>query len=259
MPSIARSAVLAMSAVAVLLAPLPSAAADTVPQDPAVAGTIGFCDLHDHQVTDGPVDGTPFVWKAVASQPPPKDYLGRGENTILNIFQPRPGVPAGEWSGDQLTAATFYQSSTHPAAIATSQDLPLSAIVAEFPPLVDGLYELRMYFGKTDYGVYSATYPAVFIRVTGDRWNVVNGAPVDCSSGQGQSSEVLAGTVSKQDATRIPDSASVPPPASAESAATGRPSPADGPGSPSPTASSDAGRPRPGAQSSEASTPSLVA
>lgn len=191
----------ALLAATIAFAPLLTAAparADAVPADAQAHGFIGFCDRHDHPLAGGDVGAAPFVWKAVASEPPPKAYLGKGQNAVLNIYQPRPGVDAAEWSGDQLTAATFYTTKAAPAVQSTLKDIPLSVVVKEFPPLVDGLYELRMYFGRANYGLYSASYPATFIRVDGDHWSVVKGGTVNCAAASGESTEVLAGTVTRQ-------------------------------------------------------------
>lgn len=192
--SAAGAGALAVLSIMTLDAGGAAAAGGAIP-DPSAKGFIGLCDTHDHNVTGGSVRAKPFVWKAVASVPPPKALLGRGENAVLNIYQPRPGVAPGDWSGDQLTAATFYYTPRAPSTQATLKDSPLSLIVKEFPPLVDGLYELRMYFGKSNAGLYSATYPATFIRVTGDHWNVVSGGTVNCAASSGQSAEVLMGVV----------------------------------------------------------------
>jgi len=196
-----RRAVRALLAVAIAVAPLVTAAAaraDAVPADAQAHGFIGFCDRNDHPVVGGDVGAAPFVWKAVASQGPPAAYQGKGQNAVLNVYQPRPGVDAAEWSGDQLTAATFYTIKAAPAVQSTLKDIPLSVVVKEFPPLVDGLYELRMYFGRANYGLYSATYPATFIRVDGDHWSVLKGGTVNCAAASGESTEVLAGTVTRQ-------------------------------------------------------------
>src|ERR1700685_1919637 len=73
--------------------------------DPSAVGYIGFCDLAGNNVTSGAVTSTPFVWKAVASVPPPKSYRGTGQNAALTIFQARQATPPSLWSGDQLTGA----------------------------------------------------------------------------------------------------------------------------------------------------------
>jgi hypothetical protein len=197
------SAAVVLALAVVCIGATPSSAAPTVPNDPNAKGFIGLCDSQDRNVTGGNVDTAPFVWKAIASIPPPKQFLGRGENAVLDIFQPRPGVEPAEWSGDQLTAATFYTARRAPSTQATLKDIPLSVVVSEFPALVDGLYQLRMYFGRTNVGIYSATYPATFIRVTGDRWSVVSGGRVNCGAASGNSTEVLTGAMSPKEAYGI--------------------------------------------------------
>jgi hypothetical protein len=223
-------AVAVLAAASTLLLGVGPAAA--LPVDPNAKGFIGLCDSQNHNVSGGSLAAAPFVWKAVASEPPPKAYVGRGENAVLNIYQPRPGVDPADWSGDQFTGATFYSSPDAPAAQATLKDIPLSVIVNEFPPLVDGLYQLRLYFGRTNVGLYSATYPATTIRVQGNRWSVVNGGTVNCAASSGQSAEVLTGAVSREDAygTATPQPARGRP-SSAPTRATTIPAPGSGSGS----------------------------
>jgi hypothetical protein len=171
-----------------------------VPSDPAQHGYIGLCDGSGHNVTSGNIHSSPFVWKAVGSQPPPSAYTGKGENAVLNIYQLRSNVPAAEWSGEQLTAATFYSHPSQPTAQATTVDLSLADIIADYPLMDGGRYELRMYFGKSNYGDYSDTYPATFIQVTGSTWRVIAGGTVSCGSARGVSDEVLTGGIPKTDA-----------------------------------------------------------
>lgn len=159
--------------------------------DPGALGYIGLCDLAGHNVTSGSVDSVPFVWKAVSSIEPPKAYRGNGENTVLQIYQPRPDTQPAYYSGDQLTGATLYKSVGPPAAMATYKDLSLRTIIKEFPPKVDGLYELRMSFGKVDYATYTQTYPATVIQVVGNRWHVVRGGLVDCNKAKAASMETI--------------------------------------------------------------------
>lgn len=195
----AAAALVAVSCVALGAAPA-GAAASSIPTDPNAKGFIGLCDNQNRNVTGGDINTPPFAWKAVASTPPPKSLLGRGQNAVLNIFQPRPNVTPAEWSGDQLTAATFYTTSRAPSTQATLTDIPLSVIIKEYPPQLGGLYQLRMYFGKTNSGLYSATYPATFIRVQGSHWSVVSGGRVNCAASSGTSTEVLTGAFSPRQA-----------------------------------------------------------
>jgi len=193
-----RIGLVAAMLAATVMTPATAAGADTgVPADANAKGFIGLCDQNNHNVTGGSINDTPFVWKAVSSMRPPSSVIGKGQNAVLDIFQPRPQVEAGDWSGDQLTAASFYTDANAPAAQSTLKDIPLSLIVKEYPPLVNGLYELRMFYGITSTAnLYSATYPATFIRVSGDRWSVVTGGTVNCAAAGANSLEVATGQMS---------------------------------------------------------------
>ncbi len=187
----------AVAAFAFSAAATSASATAALPTDPAAHGYIGLCDEAGNNVTGGSIDSKPFVWKAVASQAPPAAYQGTGENAILNIYQPRPGVQPAEWSGNSLTAASFYKGKVATVQ-STYADSSLKEFMQLFPPMMDGLYELRMYFGKASYGLYSATYPATTIRVSGDRWQLVSGGAVKCGSAKAVSNEQLTGVVSKK-------------------------------------------------------------
>lgn len=182
-----------VAATAWLLAGTASAgAAGTVPfADPAAHGYIGFCDMAGHNVVSGNINTRPFVWRAVSSVAPPRGYRGHGENTSLDVFQPRPDVPASEFSGDQLEGTSLFNDPKHATAQATYKDLSLRTIIHEYPPLLHGLYQLRMPFGKVGYGTYDATYPATVIQVTGNTWRVVSGGLVDCNKARGGSTETI--------------------------------------------------------------------
>lgn len=179
----------------------PAAATAGLPNDPAASGYIGLCDEAGHNVTGGSIDTVPFVWKAVSSTAPPAQFQGPGENAVLNIYQPRPQVLPAEWSGHPLTAASYYSSKAHPAVQATYGDESLADFTSIYPPLVDGLYVLRMGYGKADYGLYDRTYPSTTIQVQGTRWKVVAGGTVDCSTAKAVSNEQLTGVVTKQQYT----------------------------------------------------------
>jgi hypothetical protein len=173
----------------------PASAASALPTDPAARGYIGLCDQAGHNVSGGSVDTTPFAWKAVASTKPPAAYQGNGENAALEIYQPRPGVPAAEWSGAQVTAASFYSTPAHPAVQATYADQSLRDFMHDYPPMVDGLFQLRMTYGKAGYGLYGEYYPATIIQVVGQRWHVVSGGTVDCAAAEGVSNEQRTGSL----------------------------------------------------------------
>lgn len=162
------------------------------PADPTARGTLTLCGPTGAPVIGGTLGTAPFVWKAVSSQPAPTGYSGAGQNADLAIYQVRPGIDPGDWSGDQLTADTEYQQSSHPVAQATSKDISLQIITSEYPPMGDGYYELRMYFGKLGYGQTTEQYPSAFIQVDGNAWRLVAGGGGSCAP-VGKSSEVFSG------------------------------------------------------------------
>jgi hypothetical protein len=223
--TLAASAVVAATATAALslLAPAAMAAGSGVPfTDPNVHGYVALCDLSGNNVTSGSVASAPFVWKAVSSTAAPAGYAGKGQNTALTIYQPRKGVDPGEWNGDQLTGASFYQKGHPPAAAATYKDISLATIVREFPPTWDGLYQLRMIVARKGYGDYTQTYPATVIQVTGATWHVVQGGTASCNQAHTTSSETFAGIpVTNPKSTRLQTPASAPDPQRATTVAGG--------------------------------------
>lgn len=169
-----------------------AAAAVDIPSDPAAHGFIGLCGVDDKPMTGGSIHDQPFVWKALSSLPPQAEAQGKQEVATLYVVQPRPETPASDWNGNQMTATDVYSTPNVPTAQATKLDDPLSAMVNDYPPMVNGLYELRMYLGNEQNTGFLDQYPATFIQVNGDRWSVVQGGTVDCSTGQAVSSEVQA-------------------------------------------------------------------
>jgi hypothetical protein len=161
--------------------------------DPSAHGYIALCDLDGHNVTSGNIHTHPFVWQAVSSLPAPDGYSGKGQNAGLLMFQPRRGVSPADWNGDELTAATQYKGTKYPAAEATYKDFSLADFIKEFPSGLDGLYQLRMHFAKKNYGVYTQTYPATVIQVTGNTWHVVQGGTTQCKAVVARSTEYKVG------------------------------------------------------------------
>lgn len=181
-----------------------------LPDDPKAQGYVGLCNENGRNVTGGSIDAKPFIWKAVATQPPPKAYQGAGENAVLNVYQPRVGVAPAYWSGLSLSAASFYSTPKLPAVQSSYGDASLADVIDLLPPRENGLLVLRVYWGKANYGLYSATYPTTTIQVTGRMWHVVSGGTVACSASQGKSVAVLTGAVPKSDASpRRPDPAQI--------------------------------------------------
>lgn len=185
-----------------------AAASRALPADSAAQGYVGLCNEAGQNVTGGSVDTRPFIWKAVASTPPPSAYQGHGQNAVLGIFQPRKQTLPIEWGGTSLTAASYYRQRATPAAQATYTDQSLRSVITRYPPKVDGLYVLRMYFGRAGYGTYTASYPATTIQVTGSTWRVVAGGTVNCHHASAVSNEALTGVAGAKSTTPRKPSAS---------------------------------------------------
>ncbi len=182
------AAVAACLAAAVFAGP---AHADSVPYtDSKATGIIGLCNEDLKPITSGSLSSAPFVWLAVGSTAAKGQWAAAGHSATLYAYQPRPNVPAGEWSGEQLTASARYTNTAHPMAQATHADLSLADFVSTYPPKVDGLIELRLYLGGPNLPIYSG-YDATDIRVSGSSWSVVKGGTVDCTAGTSVSIETV--------------------------------------------------------------------
>lgn len=184
----------ALCGVAALVALTPGAATAAVPySDPAARGVVGLCDQAGHPVTHGSIRDKPFVWRAVSSTRAPAGYDGAKAKATLLAYQPRPQTPAEQWSGDTLTSTSSYTNPAYPMAQATPLDFTLEDFLAEFPPMVDGLIQLRMYFGSPESGTLNTSYPATNIKISGDSWSTVDGASLPCTKGTAESSETITG------------------------------------------------------------------
>ncbi len=147
----------------------------------------------------------------MSSQAAEAPYNNDWRTAILLAYQPRQGLPSGEWSGDELTASSRYTNPAHPMVAATHRDDSLEDFIQEFHPVWDGYLQLRIYLGTRNAEVYSLNYPALDVQVTGDTWHAVGGGPVNCHSGTAESLETLV----------LPKSATSPPTTIATAAATG--------------------------------------
>jgi len=197
-PLVRSIVVVAMLSVTAMVAATPAAQAAEVGHatglpytDPSAVGYIGLCDKSGHQITHGSTTTTPLAARAVSSQSAKAPYNEAGRTATLYAYQPRQGLPAGDWSGDELTASSRYTNPAHPMTAATSGDDSLQDFIAEFHPMWDGLLQIRMYLGAPEHPIYSLTYPALNVRVTGKTWHQIGGGAVDCSSGQSESIETI--------------------------------------------------------------------
>jgi hypothetical protein len=154
-------------------------------------GTIGLCDKAGKSIRSGAVGDKPFAWTAVSSVPAPAPYNGAARTATLLAYQPRPGVDPGDWSGSLITASSKYTNTAHPMAQATDDDWALADFLSLYPPMWDGLIQLRIYLGMPDQPVLQHEYAATDLKITGDRWEVVRGKDVPCNSGKAISLETL--------------------------------------------------------------------
>lgn len=243
------AALMALATVA-LFAPalLPAAADSSVPYtDPAANGIIALCNQAGQHITSGSVSDKPFAWTALSSTSAPPPYDGSGRTATLYAYQPRPGVPPGLWSGFQMTAASRYTNPTHPSIQSTQRDFSLADLIAAYPPMLDGFYQLRMLLGAPNEPTFRLGYPATDIKVTGNTWAVVRGGEVPCNAGSATSAEALLppGTYTSPDA---------PTPSSGGGRAES-PGGASGTGQPRTTASGSGGAPASPGGAGSAATP----
>ena len=169
-----------------------ASAATGVPYtDPAATGYIGLCNQAGQQVTSGNVNTTPFVWRAVSSEPAPSPYNNTGRTAILVGYQPQQALPPGDWSGEELTASSQYTNPTNPMAAFTDADDSLEDLIQDYPPKWDGFLQLRMYLGTDNEPSYQEKYPVLNVQVQGDTWHAVGGGTVNCNSGTSESIETI--------------------------------------------------------------------
>jgi hypothetical protein len=197
-PRVGSLVVMAILAVTAMVAANPAAQAAEAGHstglpysDSSAVGYIGLCNKSGHQITHGSTTTKPLAARAVSSQSAQAPYNEPGRTATLLAYQPREGLPAGDWSGDELTASSRYTNPAHPMTAATSGDDSLQDFIAEFHPMWDGLLQIRMYLGAPDHPIYSLTYPALNLQVTGKTWHQIGGGAVDCRSGQSESIESI--------------------------------------------------------------------
>ena len=173
------------------------AATTTAPYtDPDAVGYIGLCNQAGQQVTSGSTTTVPFVWRAVSSEPAPAGYNGPSRTATLTAYLPVQVLAPGEWSGEELTAASRYTNPEGPMAAATDRDVALQTFIGDYPPQWDGFIQLRLFLGAADEEPATVQYPALNIQVTGDIWKAIGGGTVNCASGTSESMEsiLLPGT-----------------------------------------------------------------
>jgi hypothetical protein len=182
----------AVAGILMLAGPAAAAASSAAPYtDPDAAGSIGLCNQAAQQITSGSITTKPFAWRAVSTQPAPPPYNNAGRTATLVAYQPQQGLPSGDWSGTQMSSSSRYTNPSNPMAAATAADQSLQDIIEQYPPKWDGFLQLRIYLGTANEPGDTQSYPALNIQVTGDTWQAVGGASVNCSSGTSESLESI--------------------------------------------------------------------
>lgn len=186
-------AALAAAGVALLgsaaFAGVAAASTSSVPYtDPDAVGSIGLCNQAGQQITSGSVTAKPFAWRAVSTAPAQAPYNNAGRTATLVVFQPQQALPAGDWSGAEITSSSTYSDPANPMAAATAADQSLADFIAQYPPKWDGLLQVRMYLSTANEQADNV-YPALNIQVTGNTWQAVGGSPVNSASGTAESIE----------------------------------------------------------------------
>jgi hypothetical protein len=180
-----------MLATATLAGAAPAGAEQPVPfTDPLQQGLITLCSASGQRVTSGTLDEMPFVAKAVSSSAAPAGY--RSGLATLYAYQPIQYVDPGNWSGEQLTGSTYFSNPAHPGAAATPSDEPLISFTGGYPLHWDGLLQLRLLYTAPNAQPYGGGYPAAVLRVSGNRWTVVQGGNTPCNVTKTRSLETIA-------------------------------------------------------------------
>jgi len=159
--------------------------------DSAAVGSLGLCNQAGQQVTSGSITTKPLAWRIVSTQPATGVYAGATRTAIVLAYQPRLGLPPGEWSGEAITASSRYTNPSAPMAAATANDYSLGEFISDFPATWNGFVQLRMYLGAANSPQYTQQYPTLNLQIIGNTWHAVGGTSVNCNSGTSVSIESI--------------------------------------------------------------------
>ena len=189
------TAVILAAAIAVAVVVARSGGDDAAPyRDAAASGRLALCDANGRQITSGSISAAPFAWRAVGTTAATGAYASGGRTATLYVFQPRPGTPAVDWSGRQLTVAAQYTNAAHPMAQATKADTDLHDFLLGYPTLDKGFLQLRLILGAADTPPQTTRYDSLDIKVSGNTWHAVGSPPANqasCTDGKAVSLETL--------------------------------------------------------------------
>ena len=153
--------------------------------DKRSVGAIALYDKDCKPVTHGRTKDKPFVRSAVSVPKAPDAYAVTGRKASLVAVQPRQNVDPELWDGTLLTPATAYPDPAHPTARAGDQGESLADFLAAYPATWDGFVQLRIYLGAPGRPTLNTSYASADIKVDGDTWSLVGGAPDGVPSGKG--------------------------------------------------------------------------
>ena len=176
-----RRAGAVLLAIALVTIGAPLADAASVPySDPAVNGQITLCNSAHQPVTSGKIAAAPFVDFAVGSVAAPAAYQIAGRTASLYGYQPIKDVDPTLWPGMLLNNASVYANAAFPTAAGTLIDRSLASFLRFYPTKWDGLIQLRLFVGAPDQAVMTTPYNSATIKVSGDRWSMVDGGTAHC-------------------------------------------------------------------------------
>lgn len=153
---------------------------DPIANPPEVGGLL-FFNSSGTEITSGTIN-EPLAAYVVGTS-----TLRAGDSVAtLEAYTPVDGIPAGEWSGEQLSGSTNYPNSSAPAPINTaslpvvteaSTDESIATYEGDFPNNAttsgyEGFYVIRLITSAPSKPA-TTSYDSADIQVTGSTWSVV--------------------------------------------------------------------------------------
>lgn len=149
--------------------------------NPPEAGGLLFFNSSGTQITSGTIN-EPLAAYVVGT-----GTLRAGDSVAtLEAYTPVDGIPAGEWSGEQLSGSTNYPNASAPAPIDTTSlpvvtesasDETIAQYEGDYPNNAttsgyQGIYVIRLITDAPDKPA-TTSYDSADIQVTGSTWSVV--------------------------------------------------------------------------------------
>jgi hypothetical protein len=160
--------------------------------DAASTGLITLCAKDGSPVSNGSIDSAPVLLRAVGTTAI-KDASSNRYSATLYAYQPRQGVPPAQWSGEMITAPSYFTNASRPMAQATAADTSLKAFLAALPAQWKGTVQLRLLLGSQNNGIQTQHYDTADIAISGGKWRALRAGKGGCSAGSATSLETLTG------------------------------------------------------------------